>query len=205
MKGQGLPPFEQDLSWRGSFGEKERKNILQGDFEPNLAMKEMDRRLKESRADDFFCRITYLYLKQYLMDDILVKVDRSSMAFGQEVRAPLLDYRLVEYAANLPADLKFRNLSGKYILKKLMAGRLPKEILSREKQGFGVPVSKWLREDLKPLADKYFSRDYLQRQGIFNPAGVRDIYEKHLAKKDDFRKELWTLLIFQMWHDRWMK
>ncbi|MSU54984.1 MAG: asparagine synthase (glutamine-hydrolyzing) [Candidatus Taylorbacteria bacterium] len=203
--GKNLNDFEQDLAWRGSFSNEDKKFLLSENFNTeNIGAKELERHITDSKTQDFFERLTYLYLKQYLADDILVKVDRSSMAFGQEVRAPLLDYRIVEFAANLPTNLKFKNLKGKYLLKKIMRGRLPDEILDRPKKGFGVPIAEWLRGDLKPIADKYFSEAHLKTQGIFNHQYVRKLYADHLAKRADYRKELWTLLVFQLWYNRWI-
>lgn len=197
--------FEQDLAWRGSFGPDEKERLLMPDvMRGNIAECELARRAAEAGTNDFFQTLTYLYLKQYLADDVLVKVDRASMAFGQEVRAPLLDYRLAEFAVNLPVGMKFRRMKGKYLLRKVMDGRLPTDILRRPKKGFGVPVAEWLRTDLKPLADKFFAPEYLARQGLFNPLYIAELYGRHLARRGDYRKELWTLLVFQLWYNRWI-
>ena len=150
-------------------------------------------------------RLTYEYLKGYLMDQVLVKVDRASMFASLEVRAPLLDYRVVEYVANLPDQLKLHGFTTKYLLKKLMAGKLPDEIIHRRKQGFAVPIANWLAGELQPLARQLLAPARLKSQGIFNPDYVTRLLDQHTARRADHRKLLWTLLCFQLWHDRWLR
>ncbi len=149
-------------------------------------------------------RLTYEYLKGYLMDQVLVKVDRASMFASLEVRAPLLDYRVVEYVANLPDHLKLRGSTTKYLLKKLMAGKLPDEIIHRRKQGFAIPIAQWLAGELQPLARELLAPDRLKAQGIFNPEYVTRLLDEHTKRRADHRKLLWTLLCFQLWYDRWL-
>ena len=125
------------------------------------------------------------------------------MAVGLEVRAPFLDHELVEFANALPASYKLKRLKTKYILKKLMADKLPKEIVSRTKKGFGMPVASWLRNELKDFTLDLLSPERLKRQGIFNPAFVSQLLNEHFTAKKDHRKLLWTLLVFQMWQEKW--
>jgi asparagine synthase (glutamine-hydrolysing) len=139
----------------------------------------------------------------YMMDQILVKVDRASMWNSLEVRAPFLDTNVVTLANSLPLEYKFKGLTRKYILKKLMEGKLPQGIIYRKKKGFGIPLAAWLREELRPLLDKYLSKEFIEKQGIFKHSYVKLIVDEHLAGKSDNRKELWTLLVFQMWWANW--
>ena len=149
-------------------------------------------------------RLIYLYLKQYLADDILVKADRASMYNSLEVRAPFLDYRLVDFINSLPFDLKLKGFTTKYILKELMQDKLPDNIINRPKKGFGVPVAKWLNNELKDFTNDLLAGSRLQNQGIFNSDYVSKILAEHRHKIADHRKKIWTLLMFQIWHDKWL-
>lgn len=144
-------------------------------------------------------RAFHVYARQYMLDDILVKVDRCSMLHSLEVRAPFLDRDVAEFVARLPLDCKLRGFRRKYLLKKAFAKLLPPEILKRNKRGFQIPVSEWLRTRLRPLLLDLLEGARLERQGIFDPAGVHALMETHFSQKADLRKPLWTLLVFQLW------
>ena len=142
-------------------------------------------------------------MKLYLEGDILTKVDRASMANSLEVRVPLLNNLLVEYTTAIPHELKLHRMTRKYIMRKALRGLVPDNILRRGKKGFNIPVAKWLFGPLRPLTEEMFSPVRLERQGFFQPAYVRGLLEDHLAGRQDNRKLLWTLLVFQLWHERW--
>ncbi|MBD5641811.1 MAG: asparagine synthase (glutamine-hydrolyzing) [Desulfovibrio sp.] len=144
-------------------------------------------------------RAFHVYCRQFLLDDILVKVDRCSMLHSLEVRAPFLDRHVAEFAARLPLDYKLRGFRRKYLLKKAFAKLLPAAILKRNKRGFQIPVAAWLRGRLKPLLLEFGSRDFLEKQGIFDYQGVRKIMAAHFSEKADMRKPLWTFLVLQLW------
>ncbi len=147
-------------------------------------------------------RLIYLYCKFYLQDCILAKVDRASMACSLEARAPFLDYTLVEFINTIPMDLKLKGLKSKHILKKAMQKKLPEDILGRRKKGFGIPVAKWFREDLRDLMLDCFSESRIGRQGLFNAAEITRLIKEHLGGSKDNRKQLWTLFVFQLWLER---
>src|SRR5262249_46085816 len=136
--------------------------------------------------------------------DILVKTDRASMGCSLEVRVPLLNAGVVELATHLPLSLKLHGLTRKYLLRKAVAGKLPKEIIDRPKKGFGIPVADWLRGDLRDLMLDLLSPDRLNRQGLFSPASVGKLIDDHLGGRRDNRKPLWTLLMFQLWHEHYV-
>ena len=144
-------------------------------------------------------RAFYVYAHQFMLDDILVKVDRCSMLHSLEVRAPFLDKDVAEFAARLPVDRKLHGFKRKWLLKRAFAGLLPKEILHRNKRGFQIPVAEWLRGRMRPLMEDLLSPDSLKAQGIFNPATVRALMDEHISGRADLRKPLWTLLVFQLW------
>jgi asparagine synthase (glutamine-hydrolysing) len=132
----------------------------------------------------------------------LVKVDRASMACSLEVRAPFLDYTLVEFLNGIPPDLKLRGMQTKYILKRAMGSLLPPGIAGRGKKGFGIPVAKWFRSELRELAGDVLSESRIRRQGILDWPVVARLLDEHWNGVRDNRKQLWTLFVFQLWFDR---
>lgn len=160
---------------------------------------------RESDGLDPLDRASYIYIKTYMTDDILAKVDRASMANSLEVRAPFLDTDLTRFALTIPADFKMRRFRTKWILKSALSGRLPEPILNKKKQGFAVPVAQWLKEDLKPMLLAAFDRKKIEREGIFDPDAVNALMTEFLSDRSDTRKEIWTLFMFEIWYDKWMK
>ena len=154
---------------------------------------------KNADTDDHLSSILYTDIKTYLPGDILVKVDRMSMANSLETRAPLLDYRVVEYAAQIPAALKLYGKEKKYILKKAFERMLPEDILYRKKMGFSVPLAHWLRHELRPTVEQFLLSSNSGVANFFEPAGIRNLWQRHLAGDDQFTQELWSLLAFELW------
>ncbi|HXV99049.1 MAG TPA: asparagine synthase C-terminal domain-containing protein, partial [Anaerolineae bacterium] len=140
----------------------------------------------------------------YLEGDILYKVDRASMAASLEVRVPFLNREVVHFATDLPVELKLHRLTSKYLLKKSMTKKLPAEIINRKKKGFNMPVAQWLTTELRDLVLDMLSEERINRQGFFNYAYVRQLLDQHFSHQRDNRKMLWTLLIFQLWHERYI-
>jgi asparagine synthase (glutamine-hydrolysing) len=151
------------------------------------------------RADteDLLSRIQYLDIKTYLTDDICTKVDRASMAASLEVRAPLLDHRLMELAAHIPSTLKLRNGSGKYIFKKAIREMLPEGILERPKQGFGVPVSEWFRGELREWA----SETLFETDGLLSLSYLGLLWQRHQQQMQDHSAILWAVFMFRQWQN----
>jgi asparagine synthase (glutamine-hydrolysing) len=140
----------------------------------------------------------------YLPEDVLTKVDRMSMAHSIESRVPLLDNEVVAFASTLPAALKIKGGRRKHILKEVAATLLPREVLDRRKQGFGVPLGVWFRGHLRELfSDTLLSPASLQR-GYFRPAFVRQLLDEHLAGKRDHTLRLWQLVVFERWHQQYV-
>ena len=140
----------------------------------------------------------------YLPDAMLTKVDRASMATSLEVRVPLLDHRVVEFTASLPDSFKYRNGSGKYLLRKLLTRYLPPPLFERPKMGFGVPIDRWFRKELKSLLTDYLSPGHLKREGLFDPRLVQEKVEEHLSGKANHQYRLWCLLMWEMWRENWI-
>ena len=135
----------------------------------------------------------------YLPDDILVKLDRATMAVGLEARVPILDHRVVEFAAALPADAKIKGDRGKLILRRVLARHLPERIFDVPKSGFGVPLGDWLRGPLRPWAEDLLAPARLHREGYLRPEPIRAIWEEHLSRRRDHEYDLWDVLMFQEW------
>src|SRR5437899_2275961 len=126
------------------------------------------------------------------------------MAVSLETRAPFLDPRIGQFAASLPLDYKLRGSKGKYILKKSVEGLLPKTILARSKKGFGIPVAAWLKDRLNPLMHDLLATKRLKDQGFFEPAHVQTLMDQHEKGIASHHKQLWTLLVFQLWYDNFL-
>jgi asparagine synthase (glutamine-hydrolysing) len=207
LSGIGYPESTRNFIWLGSFSFPELKSVLSSELgsqvDPVQIMEEVDCYRKRFPLEDKNTLLQYLDLKLYLQDDILVKVDRASMACSLEVRAPFLDYELVEFVMNLPSSLKLRRLTSKYLLKKVMKDFLPKEVVYRGKKGFGVPIAKWVKGSLKELFGDLLSHERIKREGFLNPTYVHSLLQDHLADKKDNRKQLWTLLVWELWAARY--
>ena len=146
----------------------------------------------------------YLDLKTYLADDIMVKVDRMSMAASLEAREPLLDHRLVELAFRLPGSVKLRGLTTKWIFKKTVERLLPKENIYRRKEGFSIPIKHWLRSDLKHLLLDHLSEPRLRDGGLFDYGSVKGMIDAHLAGRRNYSHQLWALLVFEIWKESYL-
>ncbi len=141
----------------------------------------------------------------YLPHDILAKVDRASMATSLEVRAPLLDSRIYEYVWSLPENLKIRNGQGKYLLRQMLHNHVPAKLFERPKQGFNIPLGEWMRGALRGWCEDLLNAQTLADQGFFDAAQIRKIWDEHLAGRGNHANALWSVLMFQAWHKRWME
>lgn len=203
-------PYSRHLRWMGAIALSQQASLIKpelmrstvsGASEETLLCPSFDLFWKHGN-NDVVDSIMRLDLGSYLPEDLLVKSDRASMAASLEVRIPFLAYPLVEFALSLPTSLKLRGRTTKYLPKIALQSLLPESILRRPKKGFGIPVAKWIRSELLEPVRHYLGSDYIARQGIFQAAYVSSIVEDHLSGRADRRKELWTLLMFQIWHEK---
>lgn len=207
LSGIGFPPEIRNSIWLGSFSFSELTKVLSpqlaGDFALAKLTEDLTGYRKTFSGKDPTTLLQYMDLKLYLHDDILVKVDRASMACSLEVRAPFLDHELVEFVMRLPSSLKLKGFTQKYLLKKAVANLLPEEVVHRKKKGFGIPVAKWVKGPLKELFQDLLAPDRIRREGFLNAEYVTKLLKDHLAGRKDNRKQLWTLLVWELWHDRY--
>lgn len=203
LRGAGVAGEIRFFKWMAGFTDQERGSVLspamRSELQGEFAYEDVNRYLSRVNIHSELDRLLYLSQKMYLTDDILVKVDRASMMNSLEVRAPFLDYRMVEYAAALPERYKLKRFTGKHILKQLARQYLPDEIIDRPKKGFGIPLSEWLSGDLKPVMMDLLSKDRLESQGVFEYEGVKTLIDQHVNGEVNQRKLLWSLLSFQLW------
>jgi asparagine synthase (glutamine-hydrolysing) len=188
-----------DEQWQAIAADDTRKRL--GSYHPSQRTIEAYTRCDGA---DHLSRILYADLKTYLPGDILVKVDRMSMAHALEVRAPLLDFELVDFAGSLPAGVKLKAGEKKYLLKRVLQPDLPKDILSRRKMGFSPPLAEWFRKELRAFAGEALleADDGLLR--FFSLGKIRQLWDEHQAGSHDHGALLWSLLMFQLWWENYM-
>ena len=195
-------------SWFGSFSIDEQQKLLSKDVLANTSndiYKGAKDLLKITDAESEIEQMQFLDINYYMAEDILTKVDRASMAVSLEVRAPFLDPRIAQFAASIPLEYKLKGNKGKYILKKAVEPLLPKNILHRPKKGFGIPIAEWLKGRLNPLMHDLLAPDRLKNQGLFNPKFVQKLINEHEKNIASHHKQLWTLLVFQLWFDNFLR
>ena len=196
LKGSLLNAGEAHLFWNGTNTEAERRRLLvDGLFR--------SARLEVPPAGDFLTRYLWMDQLYYLADDILYKCDRMSMAHSLEVRPAFLDHRIVEFAAKLPADLKVRGSTLKFVLRELMRGKLPDSVLTRGKEGFDIPAHDWFRTALRELAAGSITRSSVESSGLLQWPEVERLMQDHFGRRANLGYHLWGLLILILWIRRW--
>jgi asparagine synthase (glutamine-hydrolysing) len=207
LSGIGYPNGIRNSVWLGSFSFSDLTKALSPGllnyFNEIRILSEIALHEKEFPLKDQMSLMQFLDLKLYLQESILVKVDRASMASSLEVRAPFLDHELVEFLMSLPSKLKLKGFTSKYILKRAMKDWLPDEIIDRAKKGFGVPIAKWVKGPLRELFGDLLSSGRIRREGFLNPEYITTLFQSHLINKKDNRKQLWTLLVWELWLQRY--
>jgi asparagine synthase (glutamine-hydrolysing) len=196
-----LPPLERHHGWKEIFSADARAEVTgrHTAFDPVTLLRA---RYDETEGADELARLQDVDLGVYLVDDLLVKTDRASMAHSLEARVPYLDTVVTNLALALPTRHKVRGLSKKVLLRKAAAPLLPREVVHGRKRGFSIPAAAWLRGELEPFARETLSEDVLRRQGFFQPKVVASLVDDHVACREDRSRQLWGLLAFTLWYER---
>jgi len=202
LKGVGNSPGRRQQIWLGSFSDSEIALLLtkQGQKEMADTYYTVDGLKKEMTGLDKNDQLTNLLLQHYLHNAILVKLDRASMMVGLEARTPFLDVDLADFAMKLSTSAK----KNKKILKEVMRNRIPDAIIDRAKHGFAMPIGLWLRDPLYDWAREVLAKDKIEHDGYFKYQEVDRLLREHRQGKLDHRKKLWTLLMWQLWYDKWV-
>lgn len=200
----GWPDYH--FAWIGGFTPDEALQLLTFNLwdianEPYPFIKPLLERCKDW---PIMKMLSYLYCKTYLCDGVLAKVDRASMACGMEVRSPFLDPEIVKLAFALPSEYSLGLWTTKMLIRRALRGHVPERIVNRPKKGFGMPISKWIREDLRGIILEHLAWKRIKKEGFFIPDKVKNIVEEHMARKRNRRKEIFNLLIFELWMSKYI-
>ncbi|HHT9116991.1 MAG TPA: asparagine synthase (glutamine-hydrolyzing) [Candidatus Hypogeohydataceae bacterium YC38] len=209
VRGADFSPEKAHYFWRVIFTEEEKEKL----FSPDClrSIKSLDtfdyfrQYFNKYPKADLLDRCLYVDFKTWLVDDILTKVDRASMAHSLEVRVPFLDHELVEFAMRIPSYYKLKGLSSKYILKRALRGQVSARTLSRKKEGFNSPLSYWLKKELKELALENLAYKKIEELGFFNPLYVKQVLDEYFLGRKDNSLKIWGLLNLVMWHEQFMQ
>jgi asparagine synthase (glutamine-hydrolysing) len=205
--GISAPSGIRHTLWMGSFSPEDKASLFNPEVYERLSSHDSFSPVRDylikAKANHPLHAILYLDAKLYLQDDLLVKVDRASMANSLEVRVPFLDHTFVDFITHLPPEFKLRGLKTKYLMKKTAGPLLPKNIIHRPKKGFGIPVAKWIKGELRELFEDTFNSESIRREGLFNPVFISQMLYDHINGRVDYRKPLWTLFMFQKWQSMW--
>jgi asparagine synthase (glutamine-hydrolysing) len=201
VRGAHLPPLERHHAWKEIFSRDARAELTgrSNGFDPVDVYRA---RFAETEGADPLARLQDVDLGIYLVDDLLVKTDRASMAHSLEARVPFLDPAVTNLALALPTRHRVHGLRKKVLLRKAVAPLVPERIVKGKKRGFSIPAAAWLRGELEPFARQTLSADTLRRQGFFRPEAVAALIDRHVAGKEDLSRQLWGLLAFTLWHER---
>jgi asparagine synthase (glutamine-hydrolysing) len=196
-----LPPLERHHGWKEIFSPEARAELT-GRRDGIDPVELLRTRFAETEGAELLARLQDVDLGTYLVDDLLVKTDRASMAHSLEARVPFLDPVVTNFSFGLGSRHKVRGLRKKILLRKAAAPLIPRELLRRRKRGFSIPAAAWLRGELEPFARETLSPETLKRQGFFRPETVTRLIDDHVAGREDLSRQLWGLLGFTLWHER---
>jgi len=206
VRAAGLSPLARHHGWKEIFSKEVRDELVMPDrvaeFDP---VGFYEHRYAETDGADRLARLQDVDLGVYLVDDLLVKTDRATMAHSLETRVPFLDTVVAEFALSLPPKHRVLGLSKKRLLRQAVAPLLPRSIIRGKKQGFSVPMAAWLRGELEPFARDLLAPETMRRQGFFDPEAVERLLDAHLSRREDLSRQLWGLLTFTMWFDRYAR
>jgi asparagine synthase (glutamine-hydrolysing) len=208
MKAASLPKVERYLRWVSVFDSHAKQELYSEDFRqqtaPKGALNILEPWFARANGAGIVDASLLADTMTYLPNDLLVKVDIASMAVSLEARSPFLDHHVIEFAASLPENLKLRGLTTKYLLKRVLKRLLPAENLKRSKMGFGVPIGYWLRGEMQPFLRETLLSEKALARGLFRPEVVNRLVEQHTSGERDYAHQLWTLLMLELWFERFI-
>ena len=198
-------PSEKEimLSLSQQFNDEQMKSVMKSEFKSLPTMFQ-----SKEMLEDFKSPLSYMMaidFQTYMLDDILQKVDRATMTNSLEGREPMLDHRILEFAAQLPDEYKYQNGIKKRILREIAHEYVPQELLDRPKMGFAIPIAKWLKNELRDHVEEYLNEDRIEKQGIFNWAFIAKLKIDFYSGRKEYDSKLWYFLMFQMWYEKWME
>jgi asparagine synthase (glutamine-hydrolysing) len=203
VRAAGLPPLERHHAWKEIFSADARAELLDGRRAPGVDPVDLYReRYAETAGAEPLARLQDVDIGIYLVDDLLTKTDRASMAHSLETRVPFLDPAVAELAYALPTRMKVRGFAKKRLLRRAVAPLVPREIAYGRKRGFSIPAAAWLRGELLPFAREVLSPERVRSQGVFDPAAVSRVLDTHVARREDLSRQLWGLISFSLWYER---
>ncbi|HKU73876.1 MAG TPA: asparagine synthase (glutamine-hydrolyzing) [Pyrinomonadaceae bacterium] len=202
------PKADRYMHWMSTFNDQLKEPLYTDSFRQQTQNANATGLLEHwfKRANGIGVVDTMLLTDQmtYLPNDLLVKVDIATMAVSLEARSPFLDHHVIEFAASLPQNLKLRRLTGKYLLKKVLRKLLPTENLTRRKMGFGVPIGHWFRGKMQPFLREVILSEKALGRGLFRPEAVKQLVDLHVRAERDYSHQLWTLLMLELWFNRFI-
>ena len=208
IEGMDYPAALSHTRWRLFAGEAMQQTLLTPEAAAEITQP-VDRHIaqlfRQAGGRDPLNRSLYVDVKSYLCDNILVKVDRMSMAVSLETRVPFLDPKMVELAFRMPADYKVSKGTTKVLLKALAARSVPENCVYRPKEGFSIPIKNWLKTQFRPIIEDYLQSEQLRQQGIFQVETVEKLKQEHFSDVANHSHILWSLIVFQAWYRRWFE
>jgi len=197
-------PLMRNAHWLSHFTPEMKSDLYTAGFREKVAAQDSYAMLRqhdeEAEADHLLDRTLYADIMMYLPDDLLVKADVATMAHSLEARSPFLDHEFMEFAARIPAEMKLRGMTAKYILKKAFRSRLPDAVISRGKQGFAVPLDHWFRGELKEMAFDILLSQRAAERAYFRQEMIRKILDEHVSGRWNWQNHIWNLLMLELWH-----
>lgn len=208
FRAAGLPPTSRYLRWMSTFDPKAKQQLYTEDFAAQVSSQDPLRYLEKwfanTNGSGMLDAVLLADQMTYLPNDLLVKVDIASMANSLEARSPFLDHKLIEFAASLPESMKMQRFQTKSFLKKIAAQLVPKEVIYRRKMGFGVPIGKWLRGEMKDFLKSVLLSEASLKRGVAKPDMIERYVREHIEMERDHTFQLWTLLMLELWYQRFI-
>jgi asparagine synthase (glutamine-hydrolysing) len=208
LRAASLPRSERYLLWLSAFTPEAKRELYTDGFAQAMSQvssaKLLEHWIAQANSAEAVDAVLLTDTMTYLPNDLLVKVDIASMAVSLEARSPFLDHHVIEFAGSLPENFKVRNFTTKYLLKNALREFLPKEILTRRKMGFGVPLGRWFRSELKEFLAETLLRERSLERGYFKPEVVKRMVTRHISGEQDYAWQLWALVMLELWFQRFI-